>query len=343
MHRPLAAAGIDVRMIAQQSETRLAKLGVACGSLLASVAGSADVLITDMCTAGPLLAVWPAFVRERPVVIRLRADPWQTDDNERRRSRLSRLRPNGRRALRFFYERADALVPVSDFLAQRIRDETGIDGPKIETIREPIDLERFAPVADRAAIKEKLGLNYEHILCIAFNFHYEDKVRGLEHFLPVLHALVEKHRDVAVAIAGDGPLHGGFLRDNERWLKHPRLIATGFVAGVEQIYQCSDVCAHFSFFDAAPRALVEAWACGLPVIVNDHPALTENLRDNEIGCVIDGVSDEALEVFERVIYSPELRAKMGANARAFAEKHHRRDHIGEQYRRLFERLLARGS
>ena len=308
---------------------------------MASVEDSADLLLTDMCTAGPLLSVWPELIHARPLVIRLRADPWQTDANEERRSRLQGFRRHSGRTLRKFYEQADALIPVSDYLGQRVCEETGINGPKVQTIHEPVDLERFFPSPDREALKVALGLDHPLVVCVIFNFHYEDKVRGLEHFLPVLHALVKRHPEVAVAIAGGGRIHAEFVRANEELLSHPRMIVTGFVEKVEQIYQCSDLCAHFSFFDALPRVIFEAWACGLPVVVNDHPALRSTITGGVTGEVLSNEADPggALPVLESLLFDAKYRDRIGANGRQYVEQYATCEVIGRQFMDLFHGVL----
>ncbi len=308
---------------------------------MASLEDQADLLLTDMCTAGPLLTVWPELIHRRPLVIRLRADPWQTDANEERRSRLQGLRRHSGRAMSTFYHHADALIPVSDYLCERIRVATGIDGPKVQTIGEPVDLDRFSPSADRGALKAKLGLDYPLVVCVVFNFHYEDKVRGLEHFLPVLHALVERHPEVAVAIAGGGRIHPDFVRANERWLSHSRMIVTGYIDGVERLYQCSDLCAHFSFFDALPRVMFEAWACGLPIVVNDHPALRATITPGVTGEVLsdDAEPGKALPVFESLLFDTQYRDRIGANGRQYVEQYANCEVIGRQFLDLFRGVL----
>lgn len=72
--------------------------------------------------------------------------------------------------------------------------------------------------------------------------------------------------------------------------------------------------------DGIPVALMEAMACGLPVVAGDLPAVRELVRDGETGLLISGADPDALAGhLARLANEPGLRARLGEAGRARVE------------------------
>jgi alpha-maltose-1-phosphate synthase len=87
-----------------------------------------------------------------------------------------------------------------------------------------------------------------------------------------------------------------------------------------QFQQC-DVFLLPSLVEGLPQTLLEAMACGLPVIVTENTAGPEVVRDGSDGYVVpirdpDSIADRLRELFE----NPERRRTMGAEGRRKAEE-----------------------
>ncbi len=102
----------------------------------------------------------------------------------------------------------------------------------------------------------------------------------------------------------------------------PYLICTGFVQNIREIYAISDVLLHPSFFDTFGSVVLEAMACGLPVLVSNFTGSSEIVGTGGriipvIGKNVKNMwSNKVKEMFDR-----DIRLNMGANARAIAEKY----------------------
>ncbi|MFP3904730.1 MAG: glycosyltransferase family 4 protein [Armatimonadota bacterium] len=340
---PLTAAGVDVELVIHRPGGAWQTVKWLAASTAANLSRHADIVLTDACNTPHLMSVTPRFFRHSPVVFRPRGDAWSENASSRPDAGVMRSPASLSEALLpTLYRRADAIAAVSSSLGQTIIDRCAIDESKLTVIREPVDLERFTPVEDRSAAKSELDLQYDHVVCLVSNFVYPDKVTGIERFLPVLHALVEKHPDVAVVVAGGGPLHAPFCERNARWLEHARIIVPGFIDTIELLYQAADFLVHFSFLDTLALVLFEAWACGVPVVVNDYPAFRENVKPGETGYIVSNEADpqEALPIFERLLYDDEHRYELGSRGRRYAEEHASVEVLAEQYLNLFAELLG---
>jgi len=76
------------------------------------------------------------------------------------------------------------------------------------------------------------------------------------------------------------------------------------------------------WFECFPRTLVEAFACGLPVIASRVGALEELVEHGRTGLLFHPGSDKSLaRALDYARAHPEVMREMGANARAAYEKH----------------------
>lgn len=90
-------------------------------------------------------------------------------------------------------------------------------------------------------------------------------------------------------------------------------------ADVLQFYAAADVYAGPSLEDAFNLPILEAMACGLPVVASVHTGASENITEGETGLILrDPQNDELLARLMRRLYEDkELREKIGKAAAAF--------------------------
>jgi glycosyltransferase involved in cell wall biosynthesis len=84
-----------------------------------------------------------------------------------------------------------------------------------------------------------------------------------------------------------------------------------------------------SLYEGHPKALIEAMACGMPVIGADSPGIREIISHEETGylCNIDPVGIR--KAIQTLLASPTLRARMGQNAREYVLGNYSLDKIVE--------------
>lgn len=73
-----------------------------------------------------------------------------------------------------------------------------------------------------------------------------------------------------------------------------------------------------SYSEGLPRVMLEALACGIPVIGSKVGGLASTLRHEETGYLCETDVDSIAHAIETVLSQPRLIEKMGANARKFA-------------------------
>jgi len=96
-----------------------------------------------------------------------------------------------------------------------------------------------------------------------------------------------------------------------------------------------------SYREGLPKALIEAAACGRPMIATDVPGCREIVRRDETGLLVPARDPEALaRAIETLAAAPDLRRRMGAAARADVERLYTEARIVGETLALYDRALA---
>lgn len=93
-------------------------------------------------------------------------------------------------------------------------------------------------------------------------------------------------------------------------------------------------------YAAAELNLQEAMFAGLPVVAFPYGGIGKLIRNGETGILVESADDYARAI-ERLHRDPAERARLGANAAAFARKHWGAESAAREFNVYFERLLAR--
>jgi teichuronic acid biosynthesis glycosyltransferase TuaC len=173
-------------------------------------------------------------------------------------------RPQIVRALR----RADAVSAVSRALAERIVD-LGTERKKVHWIPNGVDADRFFRVRGRpaSALRHEMGLaDRDKVLVFVGRLH---SVKGLNHLLEALHALRSTGRlGFATILVGDGDRRS----ELEGYVRTHSLSDVVCLPGevphhdVPRWLQAADVFCLPSLMEGMPNVILEAQACGLPVV-----------------------------------------------------------------------------
>jgi teichuronic acid biosynthesis glycosyltransferase TuaC len=238
----------------------------------------------------------------KPVVITARG----TDINLISHYRLAK------RWIRWAAQRADGIVAVSDALRDRLI-ELGVPGSRIVVLRNGVDLELFAP-QDRAAARRELGLGAEGPIVLSVSSLVP--LKGVDLVIRAVAAL----RDASLVVVGEGPEASALrglaealqLRERVRFLApmpQQRLVA---------VYNAADVLVLASAREGCPNVLLEALACGTPVVAAAVGGVPEIVRKGAAGRVVAERTPEALaRAIRDLLADPPARAAVRAHAERF--------------------------
>jgi glycosyltransferase involved in cell wall biosynthesis len=297
----LRARGIDVRVLDLTGIRSGGVLRVASGlrRLLALVDTlNVDILHTD----GPRNTLYAGVVgrlRRKPVVWHVRA--FAADPGDRLLTRL-----------------CTRLILVADAL--RPRFAFCRDGGKLVTIHNGVDLDRFKPSTAGPSGPHPPGLGPIVIGAVG----RVEAQKGLRDLLQALNLLKPDALPFRLKIAGE-VTDNAYFRSCLDCCKAAgmaeRVDFLGHVDPIEPFIRSVDIVAlPSSGAEAFPRAVLEAMACGKPVVVTDAGGTAEAVVEGRTGFVVPTRAPEVLAARLRDLLTDEgLRIRMGRCGRRRAE------------------------
>lgn len=209
------------------------------------------------------------------------------------------------------------LVIVNSHMVQRhFQEHYGIDPSTLRVVYSAIDPGRF-PAHDRPRIRqewrERWGIGPEETVGLFAAMNY--RLKGLD---PLLHALryLPSYRPFRLLVAGNSRFQG-YQRLARRLGVAHMVQFLGPCSEMRNCYFAADFLVHPTFYDPCSLVVLEALACGLPVVTTRFNGARELLHPPREGYVIDDPHDHRrLAECMMDLLDPDQR---GACARAAAE------------------------
>lgn len=220
-----------------------------------------------------------------------------------------------------------------------------------------VDLDRFVP---RAAdeVRRELGLPQERPIVAYFGFIYPSK--GFRDFIEAARLVLRSGSDALFLIVG-GPVRNaeffetrlgrtleltGFVSDHQREAEdlvdrldlRDSVKFVPFTQDTARMFQASDIVVAPSRGPELGRPVLEACACGRPVVATGSVTGGGILLPDETGVLVPRRSPDTLAAaLIRLIESPTERQRIGSNARTFAERNFSARTNAEHVMRVYER------
>jgi glycosyltransferase involved in cell wall biosynthesis len=240
---------------------------------------------------------------------------------------------------------ADLVVTLGEAMREEITAR-GVPAEKVIIVPNAVSEEFLRPLPDATALRSELG--------IAPNEHVVGEVtslvphEGIGTLLKATQLLHERGMKVRVLIVGDGPERAALQRQAAGLGLGEAAIFTGRVpaAKVREFHALLDVFVVPRTPDrvcqlVTPLKPVEAMASGLCVVTSDVKALAEIIKPDVTGALTIPQDPVALaDSLELLVCSPDIRRKLGDNAREWVARDRTWTHNAARYRDAYARLGA---
>ncbi len=218
-----------------------------------------------------------------------------------------------------FCRRADHIIAVSEQSKRDVIEAYGIPAEKITVIYEAADPRfRPQPPEDVAAARARYGLPERYVLFVSTIEPRKNLSRLLAAFERVHAAGLA---DALVIVGKRGWLFDAFFADLARSPAKDAVIFPGFVpdADLPAVYAGAQAMAFPSEFEGFGLPVLEAMACGAPVVCSDTSSLPEVAGDAAL--LVDPLNVDALAAaLARVLQDEPLREQMRARGLAQAAR-----------------------
>lgn len=167
-----------------------------------------------------------------------------------------------RALVRMTYPRASHVIAVSEGVAKDLRDNFGVDGGKITTLSNPIDMDA---IAAKAAQRPSVEIEGRYVLAAG-------RLAKSKNFPLLIRAFAAVETDWKLVIAGEGEERNALLALAAELGVADRVILPGFIGNPYPLMRGADLFVLSSNAEGFPNALVEAMALGVPVAAANCPS-----------------------------------------------------------------------
>jgi glycosyltransferase involved in cell wall biosynthesis len=203
---------------------------------------------------------------------------------------------------------ADGVIVDSE-IQRKVVLNIGCRPSKIYSFPWGIDLSLFRPKRTKA-IREELGWLHDKIVV---STRRQLPLYGVEYIIRAMALLLPRMSDVKLLVIGEGPLLEYHKSLTKRLGIENQVKFLGNVANhlLPAILNSVDVYVSTSFSDGSSASLMEAMACGLPVVVTRIPANEEWVIHGENGFLVKpGDSVTLADYLIKVLQDERLRLLM---------------------------------
>lgn len=202
--------------------------------------------------------------------------------------------------------RADRVICSSDFVAAYLADQCA---EKLATVSPGADLELYtpAPLPDEAW----------RVVFVA-SLHHSTRYKGLTDLLDAVARLRRAGRPVQLDVVGDGDDNGFYPQRARRLGVEDVVHFRGRLTGTDLVdaYHAAGLMALPTHYDSFPTVLVEAMACGRPVISTPVGGIPTFVADEVNGLLVQpGDVGELADALDRLIADRDLAARLAAAGR----------------------------
>lgn len=192
-----------------------------------------------------------------------------------------------RQMIRWACGQADAVTTVCEALKESLV-AVGVDPRKVHVIRHGVDLQLFKPSGRREALRQRFGFNRRTLLTVGHLIELKGHhivIEALEH-LP----------DTDVVIVGHGPMEQELEDLARRRGLEDRVRLLGHVSQehLPAYYEAADALVLASSREGIANVLVEALACGTPVVTTRVGGAAEVITSPVAGRLVSARTPEAV-------------------------------------------------
>jgi len=247
---------------------------------------------------------------------------------------------------------AEFVITISEFTRAFVAS-VGLPESRIVKIRPGADPERFRPGLDCGELARRLGVTGRPTLLTVSRIVKANRYKGHDVVLRALARVKSEIPDIAYVIAGEGDDVNYLERVARECGVGANVIFAGRASEEELplLYNACDASILCSREDRGRRgilaegfgmALVEASACGKPVIAGRSGGVPDAVREGVTGLLVDpGDSDAVAATIMKVLREPGLAKKLGANGREWVEKEMNWTRAADEFAETMEKFFPR--
>lgn len=180
-------------------------------------------------------------------------------------------------------------ISISRLTADRYRDWSGVDPSHLCIVPNAIRSEDYGLGSRPHYLVDRYGLRGRRIIMTMGRMPDAERQKGFDEVLDALPSLREKHPNLVYALVGDGPDRARLERKAIELGLGDAVVFAGRITEREKAdhYRLADAYVMPSSGEGFGFVILEALACGLPVVASKTDGTFEAVRDGKLGLVVN--------------------------------------------------------
>jgi phosphatidyl-myo-inositol dimannoside synthase len=198
-------------------------------------------------------------------------------------------KPTGSRLTNAFAGRVDMLISVSKVSADRFCSWSKLAKERVYLLPNCVDLDRFTPGPKSPQLLTRYNLTNARVLMTLGRLVSEERCKGFDRVLEALPGLAARFPEIKYLIVGDGSDTDRLKSKAVTLGVSDRVVFTGRVPESEKVdfFRLADIYVMPSAGEGFGIVLIEAAACGVPVIGSCKDGSAEALLGGRLGHLVD--------------------------------------------------------
>jgi glycosyltransferase involved in cell wall biosynthesis len=216
---------------------------------------------------------------------------------------------------------------------------------RLQLLYAPVDVREFYPGLSGAGVRCEFGISPDvPVIGLVANVC---PGKGHEHLLDAAPLILRRYPQAKFLLVG-GRLENrrefwdALQRQTSRLQLENAVVFTGRRTDVPQLLRAMTVCVQASESEACPMAVLEASACGLPVVATNVGGTAEIVQDGVTGLLIGARSpDQIARAVLRLLDAPEQARQLGRAAAQRMREQFSLDRCIEAHTQMYQAVLRR--
>lgn len=230
-----------------------------------------------------------------------------------------------------FDQHIDATIVESRYMSNFVKNCSDHPDARVHIVENGVDISelKFSPERDRTL---PLSIGYIGRL---------SPEKNPLRFIELANIIAQQDSDVKFFIFGNGPMQHEVEKLVADSPFSSRISYAGYAHPIDNALSMIDLLVVPSRFDGRPNVIMEANACGVPVIANSVGGIPEMIEEGVNGYLVDINSDgEVMQALTRFKQN-DLQASVRVNSRIFSERNFDIKKMVDKYSTVFMKYCLR--
>lgn len=231
------------------------------------------------------------------------------------------------------------VIAVSESTRSFVVEHEGMPAARATTVHNGIDLDKYQPrPADRGRARTQWHLPADAFVVAGIGRLTHQKNFAL--FLEIAARIIRDHPRAFFVLVGTGEDDAALRAQAEQLGLGDRVRFLGYVGDMPALWPAIDCLLLTSRYEGLPITILEAMACGVPIVASNLDGMREILRDEENADLVPpGEPEPYAARLGRLLTNPEVGARHAAAALATVRQGYSAEAMARAVERIYLRYL----